>query len=99
MEQVNSTEYGNIPEDVLELEIGEFYNNDTGFSRCSLRSELDTLDEEVIHAEWDVEQTPNEIYPRLISFVAWTESNVAVLADDNFGEKTLLVIPRNPNNS
>jgi len=91
-------EYGNIPDDILELEIGEFYNDDTGFSRYSLQNELDTLDEEIIHAEWDVEHRPEDAYPKLVSFTAWTKTSVAVLTHNPFNEQNLLVIPRNPQN-
>jgi hypothetical protein len=96
---INNSEYGNIPDDILEIELGEFYNTDSGFARYSLRNELDTLDEEILHAEWDTEQLAEETYPRLLTFVAWTENNIAILIDNPFDEKNLVVVPRNPTNA
>lgn len=95
---MTNSPYGNIPEEVLHIELGQFYNEDLGFSRYTLQNELDTLDEEIIHAEWETGATEDASFPELVNFTAWTENFVAVLTENFCDEPTLIIIPRNPPN-
>lgn len=88
--------YGNIPEEVLQIELGQFYSEDLGFSRYTLQNELDTLDEEIIHAEWEMGVINDMGFLGLSNFTAWTENFVVVLVENPFEEQTLIVTPRNP---
>lgn len=88
--------YANIPEEVLNIELNEFYNQEYGFSRHTLRNELDVVDEHILHAEFDISEKDSLGYPILNNFTAWTENYVLQLIRDQFDEQNLIVIPRHP---
>lgn len=89
-------EYGNIPEELLDLELGGFYTEEGGFNRYTLRHELDTVDEDILHVEYETDGEDSLGYPVIRTFTAWTENHVLQLAQNPFNEQNLLVIPRNP---
>ena len=88
------TIYGNITEEVLNVELGECFENGAYY----LRTELDKLDEEIVHAEWKLDKT-DLIFPKLESFRAWTDTNVIQIVQSGFGDQIVVVIPRNPPNN
>lgn len=89
--------YGNIPDEVLEIELGETYNANDGLI-STLRHEIDGVGEEVIHAVWEHHKTEQMLYPKLIDFLAWTDSKILVLVWASSGDQVLMQIPRDPVN-
>jgi len=84
--------YGNVPDEVLDIELGECYTA----GPYNLRNEIDSTGEEILHANWKIYKKDDMCYPKLESFIAWTENKVLVVIDSALGDKILLQLPRNP---
>jgi len=83
--------YGNIPEEVLNVELGECYTNGAYY----LRTELDDVNESIVHAEWKLDEK-DLVFPKLTYFRAWTNNYVMQLIDTALMDQQLLIIPKNP---
>jgi hypothetical protein len=83
--------YANIPDDVLDLPVGESYEN----GEYTLRYLLDYYKEDLIHAEWDtVKHDGSVIGMRYLN--AWSKDHIFVLTHSMFGDWYLVAVRRNP---
>ena len=86
-------DFGHIPKKLLDLVLGETYDGP-----YTMRDELTSVDEDIIHYQADCQQHPQE--PKgcmfLACFRAWTKSYAVIMVDNPFGDRQLLAIHRNP---
>lgn len=83
--------YGGIPDEVLDITIGEGYD-----SSWTLRSELDKIGEDIIHVDYEMYNNSNPGEERIKFFTAYTNSFVLCLINTVFGDQCILDLPRNP---
>lgn len=78
--------FGDIPEELLDYELGESY----GLGEYTLRDELKKYGEDIIVAKW--------LYKKkhLHWFLAWTKNYTMCMVDTPFADKVILGLERNP---
>lgn len=87
MKKIN---YGGIPDDVLDIEIGEDYFS----GNYTLRSEIDKFGEDLIAQRHNLRI--REDYSYVEWFQAWSDKHSFMLVDGMFGDRVLLAMDRNP---
>ncbi len=81
--------YANIPDELLDLVIGETYE-----SEYTLRQEFDMCGEDLIHAEYMIEEYNN--IKNIHSLFAWSDEHVFILSQGPFNDQYLIKVKRNP---
>jgi hypothetical protein len=88
-------DYAGIPEEVLNMVLGECY----GLGEYTLKHELDKYGEDLIVAQYNV----NEYHPDVHSekgkhyiewFRAWTKTYAMVMVSSGFGDEVILALQR-----
>jgi hypothetical protein len=87
--------FANIPDELLNLELGEAYDETKGWYRWTLRSELEDVGEDILNAKWKWESTAAAPL-RLVYFTAYTKSYILTLVDGIFTDQYILKVPINP---
>jgi len=80
-------DYAGIPEDVLNMVIGESY----GLGEFTLKDEIDKYGQDLIFARYNVKNG-------IEWFQAWTDKLALIMVNDLFDDQILLGIDRNPPN-
>jgi hypothetical protein len=85
--------FANIPDELLNLELGEAYTPDKGFYRWTLRSELEQVNEDIQTAEW---KCGSSRPLRILHFSAWTKSYILCLIEGPMGDQSILIVDKEP---
>lgn len=82
--------YAGIPDDVLDLVIGECY----GLGDYTLRDELDKWGQDIIVAQYNIKKHEGRKFPYLEWFRAWTKDYSMCLVSSGFGDEVILALVR-----
>ena len=85
--------FANIPDEILDLALGEAYNRAKGWYKWTLRSELEDVGEDILNASWQASLTKPVT---IICFTAWTENHILELVYGPLGDQSILKVPLKP---
>jgi hypothetical protein len=82
-------DYGQIPDYVLDMVVGESYS----IGEYTLRFELDKYGEDILAAQYNA-KVDDKGYIYLEWFRAWTKTYALILIDTMFGDRSILGLTR-----